>query len=325
MKPLLSIVIPTLNSGNVLSPNLSVLIPQVKAHPSVELIIINNGSTDNTQEVIDSYNIDDISNAKCVIRKETIDAMKNFDDGVSRAEGEYVLLLGDDDILSPAFLDTVLPYLDNKIGVFHYNKIIGGNNFTNNVLPNPERYSGVTTIYYDCFQDFLFEYTYEFNFMSSIIFKNEVWIKGKQRVPFQNLQGYQWYANIVYGAIEFSAIYFYFPLVVQRVRDRSWFTSWPLYWIAEMFSIFKDIDNIFPGIYKRWYTMQHDNELRHFYAVLGLISQDKSFYREKKEIFSCILTESEMWLYDILLDYPTSISNIIRKFYSFCKTIKHRL
>lgn len=322
----LSIVIPTYNSADVLAPNLKVLLPQIKIHKEVELVIINNGSTDNTKRIIleniKNYESDRIN---IVERYKTIDAMDNFDDGVSRANGEYVLLLGDDDILCPSFISIVLPYLDGKLGVFHYNKILGEDNFADNILPFRHR-SGISpVIYYSSFADFLKEYTSEFNFMSSIIFKKSVWNEGLKINPFRDFCGYRWYATIVYGALDSTATYFYFPLVIQRVRNRSWSSQWPLFWIGEMFSIFKDLDRYIPGLYKLWYERHHDRRIRHFYAVLGIVSKHKSYYKDKVAIFKNILSPSEMRLYWILLNAPTSLSAIYRKFFTILKLIKANL
>lgn len=325
MTPLLSIVLPTYNSGDVLEPNLSVLVPQVIAHNDVELIIINNGSTDNTQDIIDKFNNDKLSNVSCVIRKHTIDAMENFSDGVKRARGSYVLLLGDDDILSPNFISIVIPYLNDTLCVFHFNKIIGDKDFNYNTLPNPNRYSGQPIKEFARFENFLIEHTFEFNFMSSVIFKKTVWCEGLIRVPFKDFQGYQWYANIIYGAFNKPAMYYYFPLVVQRVRNRTWSTQWPLFWIGEMFSIFKDLDHYIPGIYNVWYKKHHDCRLRHFYSIMGVISQNKDLYKNKINMFQNILTSSEMKLYKILIKYPPSISKFCRFIFTIIKITINRL
>ena len=49
-------------------------------------------------------------------------------------------------------------------------------------------------VQYDRYIDFLSEYTCEFNFMSSVIFKRDVWIQGENLAP-QNNSYYGYYSK----------------------------------------------------------------------------------------------------------------------------------
>lgn len=100
MKPFFSIVLPTFNRGYILERTISSVINQ--NFKNWELIIIDDGSTDNTKEVIQKF-----------IEKETriqYHFQKNAErsvarnNGISRASGEYICFLDSDDSFKPNHL-----------------------------------------------------------------------------------------------------------------------------------------------------------------------------------------------------------------------------
>lgn len=314
MKTLLSIVIPTYNSEDVIGPNLATLLPQVKIYQSVELIVINNGSTDCTGEVIQSYFNTYPDSFIYIEREKVISPEDNFFDGVSKTKGEYVLLLGDDDILSSSFLDTILPFLDGKIGLFHFNRIECRDNFTNNQLFRKTNVGIESFTVYEDGRHFIEEYTSEFNFMSSVVFKKSVWEKGQDFVKLDmDYFGYYWYATIAFGLNHAPCVYFNFPLVMQRVRGHSWSRDWALYGIVGMFSIYRDLDRIMPGIYEHFYNKHHNVKRKVFFSTLGSIYKYAQYYRNKKYLFSPFLNKKEKILFSIYTS----------KFTVFAKLLNH--
>lgn len=310
----LSIVIPTLNSEDVLEETLMALLPQTVDNETVETLIINNGSTDKTQFIIDKYK-QQYPLLKHIKREKTIPANENFKDGVHQANGEYVFLLGDDDILFPSFLKEILPLLYNNYGIIHFNRVLGQNNLNNNKCI----YRSIDNrgcIIYDQYNSFLEEYNCEFNFMSSVVFRKDVWFKGEKFVSFdKNYYGYHWYATLLFGGIDYKCIYYSYPLVIQRVREKTWKKEWPLYWIVGMFSIYKDLDAKVPGIYNIYYKKQHDNRKDYFISLFAEIAKSKDLYRLHKEEFYSILSKRENTLYNLVLSTPYFIGNSLQKIY----------
>ena len=105
MQPLLSICIPTYNRADYLAENITVIAQQLGEHKdSVEFVISDNGSKDNTKETIlhlkSSYNL----NLTYYFQENPLDFEDNFDFVVDKSHGTYVYLMGDDDIVSPAFI-----------------------------------------------------------------------------------------------------------------------------------------------------------------------------------------------------------------------------
>jgi glycosyltransferase involved in cell wall biosynthesis len=115
-EPLLfSIIIPTYNRAHLISTAInSVLSQQFK---SFELIIVDDGSTDNTNEIISSFK--DKRIRYFFKQNEERGAARNF--GVAQAIGRYVSFFDSDDILYEQYLQTAFEAIQklNDPEVFH--------------------------------------------------------------------------------------------------------------------------------------------------------------------------------------------------------------
>jgi len=108
--PLLSICIPTYNRLPYLRELVGFLLPQISATISgeVEIVISNNVSTDGT----DAYCKSLVCPALRYWENETnIGGDRNFLKCIREAHGEYVWLIGDDDLINPDAVTTVLNLL----------------------------------------------------------------------------------------------------------------------------------------------------------------------------------------------------------------------
>lgn len=96
--PKLSIVIPCYNSEPFISKTLEMLFEQdIK---DCEIICINDGSTDNTYEILKKF-----ENSIILINKKNEGVSKARNDGIKAAKGEYVYFLDSDDCITK---DTIL-------------------------------------------------------------------------------------------------------------------------------------------------------------------------------------------------------------------------
>ena len=96
---LFSIIIPTYNRAHLLSKSIESIIAQV--YRNWELIIVDDGSTDNTKKVVNSF---DDSRIKYYYKKnEERSIARNF--GIDKASGVYISFLDDDDYYLPEFLN----------------------------------------------------------------------------------------------------------------------------------------------------------------------------------------------------------------------------
>jgi len=94
-EPLVSVVIPTYNSARFLPRTLEAVLGQ--SHPAHEVIVVDDGSTDNTQAVIEPF-----------LDRVTYHRQPNFGGpsgprnvGIQLAKGEFVAFCDSDDILKP--------------------------------------------------------------------------------------------------------------------------------------------------------------------------------------------------------------------------------
>lgn len=112
MNPILTIAIPTFNRRNKLQMSLTALLEQAQGKP-VELLVSDNASTDDTQKFMESFCLQH-PQITYVRNPENIGPDRNFLNCYNRSSGEYVLLLGDDDLLLPGAVDAMLQTLSRK-------------------------------------------------------------------------------------------------------------------------------------------------------------------------------------------------------------------
>jgi len=108
IEPLLTIAIPTFNRAALLEGLLTVLMPQLVAHPDIELLILDNASTDATQSVIERYRT---PATRSLRHAENIGSDANFVTAFREARGRYFWLCGDDDLPVPNTIDDLMGHL----------------------------------------------------------------------------------------------------------------------------------------------------------------------------------------------------------------------
>ena len=105
---LVSVIIPCYNGEDYIENTIKSVLSQ--SYSYIQLIIVNDGSTDKTELIISQYlntaNIDFFSK-----KNEGVSVARNF--GLTHATGEYVLFLDADDLLEPDFLKKRVLFLQN--------------------------------------------------------------------------------------------------------------------------------------------------------------------------------------------------------------------
>ncbi len=103
MPPLVSIVIPTKNRRELLRETIASVVAQT--YPNWEAIVVDDGSNDSTEEMIQSIALTD-KRVRFVRReRKPAGASTCRNIGLSAAKGEYVVFLDSDDLLAPACLE----------------------------------------------------------------------------------------------------------------------------------------------------------------------------------------------------------------------------
>ena len=111
--PLLTVAVPTFNRSRYLATFLSAVAPQIARENCVELLISDNASTDGTAELVQSYQSQGIL-IRYVRNESNIGADGNILQCFELASGKYVWICGDDDVIEPCGLNTLLKYLTSQ-------------------------------------------------------------------------------------------------------------------------------------------------------------------------------------------------------------------
>src|SRR5574344_203637 len=104
-----SIVIPVYNTGELIIKCLDSLKKQTMK--DIEIIVVNDGATDNSDEIITNY-IDKNSNMKIkYLKKENggLSDARNY--GVPYATGEYLAFIDSDDYITENLYEDLLPFM----------------------------------------------------------------------------------------------------------------------------------------------------------------------------------------------------------------------
>jgi abequosyltransferase len=112
MSPKLSLCIPTYNRAGFIGDTLDSIISQ--ASDDVEIVISDNASTDNTQELIKYYQRK-FPRIRYFRWETNMGPDQNFMKVVELAHGEYCWLMGSDDAIAPGVLKVVLDNCDADI------------------------------------------------------------------------------------------------------------------------------------------------------------------------------------------------------------------
>lgn len=116
-KIFLSVAIPTYNRANFLSNLLNSIIPQAeKFNGSVQVCISNNGSTDNTREVVMKFKEKYPGLIKYAENKENLGGDKNVFKVIEMCDGDFVWTFGDDDSMVGNGLKTVVNFIKDNCG-----------------------------------------------------------------------------------------------------------------------------------------------------------------------------------------------------------------
>lgn len=129
-----SIIVPVYNTGAKLKKCLDSLVNQTVK--DIEIIIINDGSTDNSEEVIKEYiknnskenedktesNSSENSNSVKIefYSKENEGIAKTRNYGIEKANSDYILFVDSDDYIDVKLVEKLLPYIEQNIDLIKF-------------------------------------------------------------------------------------------------------------------------------------------------------------------------------------------------------------
>jgi len=119
---LVSIVIPVYNRENLISVAIESAINQT--HKFIEIIIIDNNSSDKTWTILENYSKKD-SRIRIFKNESNVGPVRNWVKGINYSKGDFVKILFSDDWLSQNDIEENLKYLYNNDSVgFVYNPAV---------------------------------------------------------------------------------------------------------------------------------------------------------------------------------------------------------
>jgi glycosyltransferase involved in cell wall biosynthesis len=114
--PRVTVAIPTFNRAHLLRTTIGTVLAQT--YTGFDLLVCDNASTDHTADIIAELND---ARIRYIKRSENIGLFANYNDIIERAANEFILLLADDDLLEPGFLEETIRAMDDDpdVGVVH--------------------------------------------------------------------------------------------------------------------------------------------------------------------------------------------------------------
>ena len=113
-----SVIIPCFNKGKYVTETINSVLAQT--YKNIEIIIVNDGSTDNSSQIINQF-ITDKSNIKFIDNNENKGVVYSRNSAIDLSEGEYILPLDADDTIEPTYIEKAAKILDEnkQIGIVY--------------------------------------------------------------------------------------------------------------------------------------------------------------------------------------------------------------
>ena len=138
---LISVVIPVYNTEKYLRESIESVLNQTYRH--FELIIVNDGSTDSSKDIIDEYAKKDDRIRAFHKQNGGVSSARNF--GIDKAKGDYICFIDADDIIEDIYLETLYAALqdgaDSSVGGFKHINVPKEKEVT--VVPNRQETKGL--------------------------------------------------------------------------------------------------------------------------------------------------------------------------------------
>jgi glycosyltransferase involved in cell wall biosynthesis len=191
--PLISVVMSVYNGKKYLAEAIESILNQT--YKNFELIIVNDGSKDNSIEIIKSYMNQD--NRIVLIDRENKGLPYSLNEGISIAKGEYIARMDADDISLPERFEKQIDFMQkNKLDVCGSHIKRFRDNKKERIIKNP-----VTN------EDIRFSLLF-FSSLAhpTVMFKKEVFDKVKYHIDYKVAQDYQLWCDIANANLKMGNI-----------------------------------------------------------------------------------------------------------------------
>ncbi len=210
-KPLVSIIIPTYNRAHLIGETLDSIIAQT--YTNWECIVVDDGSTDDTDEVMGDYLVKD-GRFKYHKRPDSkpkgANACRNI--GLEKAMGEYIVFFDSDDLMTPDHLQVKMDGIINK----QCDYVITRTKFFNKEDNRFEKYYT-----FDQYPITAHNYvTKNNNWLTlDVCIKSEIAKKIRFNESLQSSQEYNYYGKLVYHSV--NAVFIDKVVSLRRHHEQS--------------------------------------------------------------------------------------------------------
>jgi glycosyltransferase involved in cell wall biosynthesis len=119
--PLVSIALCTYNGSKYLREQLDTLVNQ--SHPNLEIIVVDDGSTDDTLQILHEYT-ERHNFIKIHVNPQNLGYIKNFEKAISLTTGSYIALADQDDIWALKKIELLLKGIGDYMLVYHDSEFV---------------------------------------------------------------------------------------------------------------------------------------------------------------------------------------------------------
>lgn len=122
---MISFIIPAYNVEKTIDRAINSILNQKNANLDYEIIVVNDGSNDKTNLVMEKYK--DINKIKYYEKENSgVASTRNY--GANKAQGDYIIFVDGDDYICESMLQDIQPYIEEKIDLIKWNPIFVDNN-----------------------------------------------------------------------------------------------------------------------------------------------------------------------------------------------------
>ena len=119
---LVSVIVPVYNRENYVGETLDSILRQT--YQNIEIIAVNDGSTDNSLSVLNSYK-EKYPDKITVIDQQNQGQVRSRNNAIMQSKGEYIAFLDSDDLWQPDKLEKQLPlFVDNVARNYSLNSML---------------------------------------------------------------------------------------------------------------------------------------------------------------------------------------------------------
>lgn len=252
MKEIISVVLPCYNQGPFLADALESVLKQT--YKNWEIIIVNDGSTDNTENVALEYASKDNRIHYIAQQNKGVSAARN--NGIRKASGKFILPLDPDDMLEPEYMEKCIRMFENHEDcILAYSKTAFFG--TRNGEWDLPAYSGYTSLLLaNCI-------------VCTSVFRKEDWEKagGYDENMLIGLEDWEFYLRLL--NTDKKVYYIAQPLFRYRIKEVSRSTECGKR---------ENLDKVMAYIYKK----HIDSYIKHFGSPFEII-RNLNFYKMKYE------------------------------------------